>query len=59
LADDADKYLPEDNEKPKSPVPPATNVRLSTLEEGQLEDVRYDDKRALTPSSPPDLDTRM
>lgn len=63
MADDADNYLPENDEQPtKPPAPkpaasPAANP--SRLEVVQLEDVTFDDKRALTPSSPIDLDTTI
>ena len=64
LADDADDYLPKsdellkDDQQPK-PLAPSTAANLSRVEEAQLEDVTYDDKRALTPSSPLEFDTRI
>lgn len=62
LADDADNYLPKNDEQLKNderpkPLAPLTATNPSTLEEGQLEDVTCDDKRALTPSSPLEFDT--
>lgn len=57
-ADDADDYLPENDEQPKPPIPSVT-VPSVKLEETKLEDVAYSDKRALTPSSPTDLDTSV
>ena len=61
LADDADKYLPEEEEEQPKPPPAARRAsNPSGLEEAQMEDMRYDDdKRALTPSSPLDLDTKV
>ena len=61
LADDADNYLPKNDEQSKNdeqpkPLAKSTAVNPSRLEEGQLEDVTCDDKRALTPSSPLEFD---
>ena len=61
LADDADDYLPKSDEQLKDDQQPkpSTAANLSRVEEAQLEDETYDDKRALTPSSPLEFDTRI
>ena len=58
LADDADNYLPK-NDHEEEPQPSGAVTNSIRLEETELENVACDDKRALTPISPLDLDTRI
>lgn len=58
VADDGDNYLPENDERPKQSPASVTNPsRPEELDVG--EDMAYDDRRALTPSSPTNLDTSI